>query len=513
MSLKEPNSKLIRWRLKLEEYDYEIVYKKGKLNTNADALSRIKTHLPDNMNINAFETISNQATSGSTVHSALENFDDGIPISEKPINNFNLQALFRKGNFNPRMKVEVIFKNKHRKTFTYPNYTEELITEIFKNHLAPNKTTAIFTDDECFRIIQNVYAKHFAQSKIFRLVRCTEMVKDIKENDNQDKIIQDYHENNNHRGIQETYDHLKREYYFPYMKSKIIQTINNCIPCQRLKYDRHPPKNKFEKPPTPVKPLDILHIDVYTINGKTVLTIIDKFSKFAAAYTLTAKNSLCVIKSLKHFLSTHGIPNQIVCDQGTEFNSNIFKDFCQQYQINLHFTSFQQSSSNAAVERLHSTLTETYRLILEKLRDKKLEMDHEDILSEVIITYNNAIHSSTKLTPFELFYGRTYEFDRQIAFNNEHEYLSKINKFQTQLYESIRSKLEINTDKRIEKLNTGRQDPLDYEVDDYIYRKECRRNKITPRFSKHKVKQNDKATLLTTRNAKLHKSKMRKRRF
>lgn len=41
-NLKEPNSKLVRWRLKLEEYDYEIVYKKGKQNQNADALSRIQ---------------------------------------------------------------------------------------------------------------------------------------------------------------------------------------------------------------------------------------------------------------------------------------------------------------------------------------------------------------------------------------------------------------------------------------------------------------------------------------
>lgn len=37
---KDPGSRLVRWRLKLEEYDYEIIYKKGKMNTNADALSR-----------------------------------------------------------------------------------------------------------------------------------------------------------------------------------------------------------------------------------------------------------------------------------------------------------------------------------------------------------------------------------------------------------------------------------------------------------------------------------------
>ncbi|CAB0010461.1 unnamed protein product [Nesidiocoris tenuis] len=41
-SLKEPSSKLFRWRLKLEEYDYEIHYKKGTANANADALSRVE---------------------------------------------------------------------------------------------------------------------------------------------------------------------------------------------------------------------------------------------------------------------------------------------------------------------------------------------------------------------------------------------------------------------------------------------------------------------------------------
>lgn len=41
-SLKESNSKLVRWRLKLEEFDFEIIYIKAFLNKNADALSRIR---------------------------------------------------------------------------------------------------------------------------------------------------------------------------------------------------------------------------------------------------------------------------------------------------------------------------------------------------------------------------------------------------------------------------------------------------------------------------------------
>ena len=41
MNVKDPGSRLLRWKIQLAEYDYEITYKRGSQNTNADALSRI----------------------------------------------------------------------------------------------------------------------------------------------------------------------------------------------------------------------------------------------------------------------------------------------------------------------------------------------------------------------------------------------------------------------------------------------------------------------------------------
>jgi hypothetical protein len=48
MNVKNPGSRFLRWQIKLEECDYEIVYKKGALNTNADILGRINTLSKEN---------------------------------------------------------------------------------------------------------------------------------------------------------------------------------------------------------------------------------------------------------------------------------------------------------------------------------------------------------------------------------------------------------------------------------------------------------------------------------
>jgi len=60
MGFKEPNFKLVRWKLQLLEYDYEVTYKKGSQNVVADALSRIE------LQVHNSELESTQANSGQT---------------------------------------------------------------------------------------------------------------------------------------------------------------------------------------------------------------------------------------------------------------------------------------------------------------------------------------------------------------------------------------------------------------------------------------------------------------
>lgn len=145
------------------------------------------------------------------------------------------------------------------------------------------------------------------------------------------------------------------------------------------------------------------------------------------------------------------------------------------------------SSSNSPVERLHSTLTEIYRIILDTRKQQNLPKEHDEILTETLITYNNSIHSATKHTPYELFSGRTHIFNQNIEFNNEHDYLEKLNTFREKLYPTIKNKLTNDAKERTERLNKNRVEPNTLEPNDTILRKENRRNKTTPKFSMHRV--------------------------
>ena len=55
---KDPCSRVTRWKLKLAEYDFDVIYKAGKTNVNADSLSRNPIDL-ENIENNVINNVNN----------------------------------------------------------------------------------------------------------------------------------------------------------------------------------------------------------------------------------------------------------------------------------------------------------------------------------------------------------------------------------------------------------------------------------------------------------------------
>lgn len=492
---KDLNRKLLNMKLELEEYEFDITYKKGTLNRNADALSRLET---DQQTLVAMHETGDDSM---TQHSADTDDGDFIPSTERPLNEFKNQILLEQSTENT-IETLTIFPHYTRVVIKKPVFSPAILINILKDYASPNCTTGIFCKTEILRNLQIIYKNYFSRAKTLKIFWTEKLLTDVIEENEQDQIIQARH-NYNHRGIVETYKHIKTEFFFPKMKSKITRFVNVCKLCQKSKYERHPYKIKFKLTQMPSKPLEIVHLDIFIIRNKLYLTFCDKFSRLATAIPIRTRNTIHIIQAFAKFITMLGKPNILVMDSEASFTSSAMREFLEEHQIEYHFTSVGQSSSNGIVEIVHRTLRELHNILSNKNSTKDLSESTKINLAVAI--YNDSIHSQTNLTPRELFHGIR---------NNSTvpQDLDERIRQKEKLFLEFKEKQFERKQKELEKLNRNREDPEEFEENRTVYQRKRNNLKHEERYAEIKVKENKDVCIIDQNSRKIHKSKLKRKR-
>ena len=114
--------------------------------------------------------------------------------------------------------------------------------------------------------------------------------------------------------------------------SDIQQKVQGCLTCQ----SNYPVPAKA---PLPQKPWCCPHIDhAGPFLGKYFFILIDAYSKWLEVHIVNSTSSKVTIQKLQLF-STHGLPEQIVSDNGPAFTSHEFKEYMKQCGIHHIHTS------------------------------------------------------------------------------------------------------------------------------------------------------------------------------
>ncbi|CAF4800983.1 unnamed protein product [Pieris macdunnoughi] len=523
MSIKDPNSKLTRWRLRLAEYNYDVQYKKGKANTNADALSRVQI-----IHHNQLDNNPQPSTSAEDID--LENIDirtlldipitpdntsqpqetetqcdiiiphqeqiqpsqsktnktstDNIPKIDDAIDRQLKQFHIRKTpgdtyRIDDRSKGKIVIKD----VWIPINNTREQIIQFLKEHTIPDRIFhCYFHHEEYFPIFCEAYKTIF-NNRGPKLIRCMNRVTLIENIPEQIELIRKYHEGKTiHRGIQETYKHIHRNYHWPNMLTSIQKFINKCDSCLKSKYERNPLKLPLSLTDTPHKPMEHMFMDLYSSGGTTFLTIIDNFTKYAQAIPLTASTSIHIAEALLSLFSVIGVPKKITTDSDSKFDNEIITDICAIHNIHIHFTTPYNPNSNSPIERLHSTLAEIIRI--QRLTDKD---ESTNLMKYAIIAYNNTIYSATGFTPFELLYGHTDSrnpLELHCPKEFYQEYVTKHKQIMENTQQLINNKLLTEKQQVIEKINKNKE-TAQFKVGDIVYKqvaKTARNNKLEPKY-------------------------------
>lgn len=342
LSQKNTNAKLKRWKAYLEEHDHEILYKPGKTNVVADALSRIVCSIT------------------STQHSAQTCDDFYIISTEAPINVFHHQVIIKIGTDNK--VTESPFPGITRITITMNSFNENSILQVLKDNFLLDKINGLMTEESIMGKIQEVYKTHFRRLKTLKIRFCQMLLEDIQDDAKQWDIIRDVH-HRAHRGSQENWNQIIRSYYFPKLRQKIKEFVDKCKVCLENKYERVPIKYPLQPTPIPKNPFEIVHIDILFLEKYHFLTYIDKFSKFSQVIPIASRAALDVVPAIKDLLLRYKTPITLVMDGEKSFMTGEMVMFYNTHNIVPYITATGRSEMNGTVERFHSTLLELYRIV------------------------------------------------------------------------------------------------------------------------------------------------------
>ena len=181
-----------------------------------------------------------------------------------------------------------------------------------------------------------------------------------------------------------------------------------CQECQKAK----DPTCKSRAPLKPYVagyPMERFHVDILgpfhpaTNRGNMVIMVCtDSFTKYAVAIPLPHHQAELVANTLVEKVYLHlGIPDELHTDQGTDFESNLFKRVHTLLGVSKTRTTPFHPESNSNVERFNRTLGAMLRCFSQ---DEPQEWDLH--LPYLVAAYNATVHDSTGFSPNFLMFGR-----------------------------------------------------------------------------------------------------------
>ena len=212
------------------------------------------------------------------------------------------------------------------------------------------------------------------------------------------KVIRQFH--SGHPGTNRMKSIARSYAYWPNMDRDIETYVKCCSHCQRAA--KNPPKLSPIPWPETEKPWSRLHIDFAgPMNGVTYLVLVDSFSKWPEVIPVSPPSATRTISILNQVFSQHGLPDTIVTDNGSQFTSSQFRDFCTQNSITHIRSPPYHPQSNGQAERF----VDTFKRALLKARE---EGASTEILQRFLFMYRTTPHDllPNKLSPAEVLMGR-----------------------------------------------------------------------------------------------------------
>ena len=302
-----------RWVASLANYDFRIFYKSGKSNVEADVLSRIPRA----------STILIDAPAVKAIVSAIR-------YTDHTDYNYNPSSIVCKS-------TQVVVHKKSRDNWKVEQENDPIIGPAIEVIRSKKYSEDVLSDKSRWLLCN--------RSRL--LFRCGLSYRKVFDGQLQNKfhfvLPQTYWKqaleachNMGHLRIERTTYLLRDRFYWPSILEDIEKHIKSCPRCLRFKTQ---PEKAELNPIIVTRPLELVHIDYLTIKppsnsrsnkGVNILIITDHFTRYAQAHITSSQKAPIVAKMLwDHFFVHYGFPENILSDQGRNFESLLISELCE----------------------------------------------------------------------------------------------------------------------------------------------------------------------------------------
>ncbi|GAB0088957.1 Zinc finger, CCHC-type [Sergentomyia squamirostris] len=332
-----------RWQVTMSIFDCELKYRPGKDQGNCDGLSRLPIDSP--------EPWLDEEINLKSLHST-----DG------PINYEIVRAATRSDRELMKLK-ELICDGWPENPQNLPDNMKEYWK--FRSSLS--------VDDDC------IYYG-------FRIVIPRKLQK---------KVLYILHET--HTGIVKMKLMARSLIWWRGIDKKIENFVQECEGCM-LTARNNPQKTIAWKPST--TPFERVHTDFLHFSGKTVILLVDSYSRWVEAKVMTNTSAGAVNDFLSEIFMRMGTPRELVSDNGPPFGSNEFIDFCKSKNIKVLKSPPYHPQSNGICERAVQTVKNSLKreMISGHFNPSQLQKKLNDYMTH----HNHAPTTTAKMSPAEM---------------------------------------------------------------------------------------------------------------
>ena len=202
-----------------------------------------------------------------------------------------------------------------------------------------------------------------------------------------------------HPGMTIMKQRLRAKVWWPKLDMQVERYVKSCRGCMLVAAPSAPePMKRKELPSGPWQHVAIDFLGPLP-SGHYLFVVVDYFSRYIEVEIMTKTDSGETIKRLNSIFARFGLPLSITADNGPQFSSEEFREFCDTNNVKLISTTPYWPQQNGEVERQNRSLLK--RLTISQATNA----DWVEELNKYLLMYRSSPHSTTKKTPSEMLFG------------------------------------------------------------------------------------------------------------